>query len=149
MSAITSQITSLTIVYSIVYSDADQRKHQSSASLAFMWGIHRGLMNSPYKWPVTRKMFPFHDFIMKLPGDTTLSCRDINSSCWNKNSPIWAKSRPNISFIDHRFRYGTFKIIPPSPWNFILWKANSPIKVKHAKHMSHFICEINLSLWTS
>ena len=41
MSAIASQITSLTIVYSIVYSDADQRKHQSSASLAFVWGIHR------------------------------------------------------------------------------------------------------------
>ena len=42
MSTITSQITSLTVVYSIVYSDADQRKHQSSASLAFVWGIHRG-----------------------------------------------------------------------------------------------------------
>ena len=41
MDAIASQITSLTIVYSIVYSDADQRKHQSSASLAFVWGIHR------------------------------------------------------------------------------------------------------------
>ena len=41
MSAIASQITSLTVVYSIVYSDADQRKHQSSASLAFVWGIHR------------------------------------------------------------------------------------------------------------
>ena len=41
MGAITSQITSLTIVYSTVYSDADQRKHQSSASLAFVWGIHR------------------------------------------------------------------------------------------------------------
>ena len=39
--AIASQITSLTIVYSTVYSDADQRKYQSSASLAFVWGIHR------------------------------------------------------------------------------------------------------------
>ena len=41
MGPIASQITSLMIVYSIVYSDADQRKHQSSASLAFVWGIHR------------------------------------------------------------------------------------------------------------
>ena len=41
MGAIASQITSLTIVYSTVYSNADQRKHQSSASLAFVWGIHR------------------------------------------------------------------------------------------------------------
>ena len=41
MGAITTQITSLTTVYSTVYSGADQRKHQSSASLAFVRGIHR------------------------------------------------------------------------------------------------------------
>ena len=64
MSTISSQTTSLTIVYSTVYSDADQRKHQSSASLAFVRGIHRGPVNSPHKWPVTRKMFPFDDVIM-------------------------------------------------------------------------------------
>ena len=68
MEAIASQITSLTIVYSIVYSDADQRKYQSSASLAFVWGIHRGPVNSPHKWPVTRKMFPFDDVIMFQVG---------------------------------------------------------------------------------
>ena len=66
MGTIASQITSLTIVYATVYSDADQRKHQSSASLAFVWGIHRGPMNSPHKWPVTRKMFPFDDVIMVM-----------------------------------------------------------------------------------
>ena len=49
MGAVASQITGLTIVYSTVYSDADQRKHQSSASLAFVWGIHRGPVNSPHK----------------------------------------------------------------------------------------------------
>ena len=64
MSTIASQITSLTVVYSTVYSGADQSKHQSSASLAFVWGIHRGPVNSPHKWPVTRKMFPFDDVIM-------------------------------------------------------------------------------------
>ena len=59
MGVIASQITSLTIVNSTVYSDADQRKYQSSAAaLAFVWGIHRGPVNSPNKWPVTRKMFP-------------------------------------------------------------------------------------------
>ena len=61
---VASQITSLTIVYTTVYSDADQSKHQSCASLAFVWGIHRGPVNSPHKWPVTRKMFPFDDVIM-------------------------------------------------------------------------------------
>ena len=66
MGKIASQITSLAIVYSTVYSDADQRKHQSSASLAFVRGIHRGPVNSPHKWPVTRKMFPFDDVIMNI-----------------------------------------------------------------------------------
>ena len=64
MDSIASQITSLTIVYSVVYSGADQRKHQSSASLAFVRGIHRSPVNCPHNWPVTRKMFPFDDVIM-------------------------------------------------------------------------------------
>ena len=64
MGARASQITSLTIVYWTVYSGADQRQHQSSASLAFGWGIHRWPMNSPYISLVTRKMFPFGDIIM-------------------------------------------------------------------------------------
>ena len=62
-----SQITRLTIVYSNVYSAADQRKHQSSESLAFVKGIHRGPVNSPHKWSVKRKMFPFDDVIMSRP----------------------------------------------------------------------------------
>ena len=64
MSTMTSQITCLMIVYSTVYSGADQRKHQSSASLAFVRVIHRWPLNSPHKGPVTRKMFPFDDVIM-------------------------------------------------------------------------------------
>ena len=43
MTMMASQITSFKVVYSTVYSEADQRKHQSSASLAFAWGIHRDL----------------------------------------------------------------------------------------------------------
>ena len=75
MGPIASQITSLTIVYPIVYSSSDQRKHQSSASLAFVRGIHRGPVNSPHKGPVTRKMFPFDDVIMSIAnalGDTAV-----------------------------------------------------------------------------
>ena len=64
MNTIASQITSLTIVYLTVNSGTDHRKHQSSASLAFVRGIHRRPVNSPHKGPVTRKMFPFDDVIM-------------------------------------------------------------------------------------
>ena len=78
MSTIASQITSLTIVYSTLYSDADQRNYQSSASLAFLWGIHRRPVDSPHKWPVTRKMFPFDDVIMKAQHHQTIS---MSSSC--------------------------------------------------------------------
>ena len=84
MSSMASQITSLTIVYSTVYSGADQRKHQSSASLPFVWGIHRWPVNSPHKWPVTREMFPFDDVII-----------------WNKLSPI-CLSLPLFSYITIR-----------------------------------------------
>ena len=64
MGAMASQITSLMIVYSTVYSGADQRKHQSSTSLAFVQGIHQWPVNSSHKGPVRRKMFPFDDIIM-------------------------------------------------------------------------------------
>ena len=65
MSTMASQITGHTIVYSTVYPGADQRKHQSSASLAFVKAIHGWPMKSPHKWPVARKMFPFDDVIMQ------------------------------------------------------------------------------------
>ena len=64
MTPLASQITSLTVVYTVVYSDTDQRKYQSSGSLAFVRGIHRDRWIPPYKGPVTRKMFPFGDVIM-------------------------------------------------------------------------------------
>ena len=75
MGPMVSQITSLTVVYSIIYSDADQRKHQSSASLAFVRRIHQGPVNFPHKGPVTPKMFPFDDVIMM--AQTTEILRNI------------------------------------------------------------------------
>ena len=72
MGEIASQITSLTIVYLTVYSGADQSKHQSSASLAFVWGI-----NSPHEWLVTRKMFPFDDVIMWLKRQAIAANSDV------------------------------------------------------------------------
>ena len=63
MEAMAFQITSLFIIYSTVNSGADQRKHQSPASLAFVRGVHRWPVDT-HKWPVTRKMFPFDDVII-------------------------------------------------------------------------------------
>ena len=60
MTAMASKITSLTIVYS----GTDERKHQCSASLAFVKGIHRSPVNSPHQGPAKRKLFPFDDVIM-------------------------------------------------------------------------------------
>ena len=68
----TSQITSLTSVYSTVYSGADKRKHQSSAWLAFVWGIHRWPANYTHKWPVTQTFFPFDEVIMIWPWSLLL-----------------------------------------------------------------------------
>ena len=71
LSGMASQVTSLTVVYSTVYPGAVLRKHQSSASLVFVRGIHRSPVNSPHKGPVTRKMFPscFKWMSQDLTGD--------------------------------------------------------------------------------
>ena len=66
MSTMTSQISDTSIVCSTVCSGADQRKHQSSPSLAFVRGIHLSLVDSPHKGPVTWKVFPFGDVIMQI-----------------------------------------------------------------------------------
>ena len=95
MGAIASQTTSLTIVYSTVDSDADQREYQSSASLAFVRGIHQGPVNSPHKCPLTRKMFPFDDVIM-MPyhpknacGFNKIANNNIKSRFRKKSHKMW------------------------------------------------------------
>ena len=87
MGTIAAQITSLTIVYSTVYSGADQRKHQSSTSLVFVRGIHRGPMNSPRKWPVTRKMFPFDDVISRCDAGRWRE----HAGWWYRRTSWWAR----------------------------------------------------------
>ena len=74
MSAMASKITSVTIVHSTVCSGANQRKHQSPASLAFVRGIHQGPVNSPHNGPVTRKMFPLDDVIILMTCQICLLC---------------------------------------------------------------------------
>ena len=90
-----SQISGLTIVYSNVYSGADQWKHQSSASLTFVCGIHRWPKNSPHKGSVARKMFPFENVIM---GVYTLLYRVV---CLILNVlPYWEAEK---SYVIHMF----------------------------------------------
>ena len=64
MIAMAYQINNASIVYWTICSDADQRKHRSSALLAFVRGTHRWPVNFPHKGPVMRKTFPFDDIIM-------------------------------------------------------------------------------------
>ena len=108
MGTIASLITSLTIVYSIVYSDADQRKHQSSASLAFVRGIYRGPVNSPHKLPVTWKTFPFDDVIMiKMQSylyqntQFIFSRETVGYSLYARAEPDWIHGL-QVSLCDHK-----------------------------------------------
>ena len=105
MGAMASQITSLTTVYSTVHSDAYHRKHQGSASLAFVLGIHRWPVNSPHKWPVTRKMFPFDDVIMLFRGRWVdiMSLHKCLPHCWPllrgiRRSPIFPQRTSDAEF---------------------------------------------------
>ena len=99
MTTMVSQITSLAIVYSIVYSVANQRKHQSSVSLAFVRRIHRWPVNSSHKRPVTRKMFPFDDVIMRSTPFFQKWLTKSGEIAWHfKNDVIirWVSSSPFI-----------------------------------------------------
>ena len=92
-----SQITSLTIVYSTVYSGADQRKHQSSASLAYVRGIHRWPVNSPHKGPVFIR-WRHHDTssiyhtTLNIHGTHVESSHFMNDTHSTRANPTWNKS---------------------------------------------------------
>ena len=106
MGKIASQITSLMIVYSTFYSDADQRKYRSSASLAFVRAIHRGPVNSPHTGPVTRKMFPFDDVIMLY------ICCNFVSVSFKLLMLIFGRCRSPVE----RKRKKNWKKPPPPSW---------------------------------
>ena len=76
---------------------ADQRKYQSSTSLAFVGGIHWGLVNSLHKWPVTWKCF---HLMMPLCTDRSPDYCFLHSSGLQmtlKNAFSWMKHFPNSS----------------------------------------------------
>ena len=69
------------------YSGTDERKHQRSASLAFVRGIQRWPVNSPHKGPITRKMFPLDDVIMMF-AMTAFFCL-LYGVMWEWSRPMW------------------------------------------------------------
>ena len=106
MSAMASQITSVSIVCSTVCLGAQQRKHQSSVSLAFVRGIHWWLVDSPHKGPVTRNIFPVADVFLLTQAGRRISrrpnemyTRNIYERC-GRNSII-ATSHERQDVINH------------------------------------------------
>ena len=83
------------------HSGANQRKHQSSSSLAFVRGMHRWPVNSPHKGPVPRKMFPFDDVIMNKWPNAQLHLYRINLKA-KKTQCNWNMS---YAITNHRLRY--------------------------------------------
>ena len=102
MGAMASQITSPTIAYSTIYSRADQRQHQNSASLTSVWGNHRRPVNSPHKGQVTRKMIPFDDVIMlqsRSQNSNIYSIQRCTKKLLNRSDTrlVWNSTYYNIS----------------------------------------------------
>ena len=118
MSAMTPQITGVSIVCSTVWSHTDQRKLQSSASLPFEWVIHRWSVNSPHKRPVTRKMFPFDDVIIKDIGYRELSWCRLYRHWWYRRLSLWQPPVPPVSVKLASWRLQIFSRLDVSipPW---------------------------------
>ena len=98
MSPMASHITSLTITYSTVYPGADIRKHQSSALLAFVRGIHRWPVNCPRKGPIAQKMFPFDGTKAGVFGLTGVNTIDTDTHI----SLQYQKLRTNLTGPTHK-----------------------------------------------
>ena len=149
MSAMASQITSLTIVYPSFCSRIDQRKHQSSALIAFVRGIHRWPVNSPHKGQVTRKCFHLMTSSWLVPifnrrGSDVLCylgcCNSLLQYVLNLESHGWEIIRALVTWRDVKYslrvlcqkqvsRAGTSNYIPqiarsvincPYPWYLLL-----------------------------
>ena len=148
MGAVASKITSLTIVYSTVYLDADQSIHQNSALLVFVRGIHHGPANSPHKWPVTRKMFPFDDVIMDSPVNTWLKM--ISNDSGNGLSQIQPQATTSTNAGGGLLPEGT-KLLTKPMWTSHQWGsvefASEEIYNRYLTHQSlnHFQNHIHVS----
>ena len=142
MRTMASQITSLTIVCSTVYSGANHRKHQSSTSLAFVWGIHRWPVNSPHKWPATRKMF--HN-AGPLWGETTSHLSQRTSTLlWSHNGRDGVSNhQPHGCLLNRSFRRRPNKTSKLRLTGFCV--GNSPVTGEFPAQMASYA--ENVSIW--
>ena len=131
----TSQISGVSNVYSTVYSGAYQRKHQSSASLAFVKGIHRWLLNFPHKGPVTRKCFHL-----------------MTSSCWKYNTSIELCTCNTLYWsIKHDGKFDEVRSLPQlcqcllqTYHYFTCWACLK----KHQNHLLFILSRLHKRTWT-
>ena len=134
MGAMASQITGVPVVCLTACSGIDQRKHQSSASLAFVRWIHRWPVDSPHKGPVTRKMFPFDGVIILW---IVVTHPYPNHNCGLAKSPLNSRHGWVLSFM---FWYGCNNIsIPYIKYTCTVLKSISLLKIKFAwmRNISH------------
>ena len=135
MGVMASQITGVLMVCSTVCSGADQRK-QSSASLAFAREIHRWPVNSPHEGPVTRKLFPFDDVIMKLdPQQTIFGCSN-NTKMWcfrygKRYGKLWIACNTATTY--------TF-MIPDKLWQ--RWSSTFPRRCSNIPTTLYNVCNV-------
>ena len=125
MGTIASQITHLTIVYSSVYSGADQRKHQSSASQAFVWGIHRDRWIPYTKGQLRGKCF--HLMTSSWSEPLMNQCTDLKG--WNKSEQTttlphtllltWINLNPNIVWDENIYQFPNFNGCTVEVWEWI------------------------------
>ena len=114
MSAMASQITGVLGVCWTVWPGSDQRKHQNSASLAFVSWMHRWPVDYPHEESVPQKMFPFDDVIMTKKFRTkplSLAPRELHALLWKprgwpyQNKYAWTFMQPNLGLNPRLFRY--------------------------------------------
>ena len=144
MDIMASQITSLTIAFSTFYSGADQRKHQSSASLAFVRGIHWWPVNTPHKWPVTLNFFPFDDVILKIACESAVHIweRQILSSFVIIANYI---TSDKVFIHDDVIKWKHF----PRYWPFVRGIHRSPVNLPHKGQWRGALVFSLICAWTN
>ena len=110
---------------------------KSSASLAFVRGIHRWPVNSPHKWPVTRKMFPFDDVIMSLHWPYHSPWHNCHRL---RRSPLWYDGHSSQSAVPVSANPAA---LGRTSFLFVKWTYN--IHVYHIKYARGFV--VSALLW--